>query len=118
MRILSTEYESAIDEKAKEFMSTITEERVMEAVACAVDCDAQWKDIILGLQYPGPDIFKSLDSVACTYFGLRSLVYTYWRGVIAGQNPFNEWVETQKEDEAADRAEDVHELYEMNQRGD
>jgi len=106
MRILSTEYERHIDDLAVQKMEALTCAEIVEALSCSVEIDELENDLTMAVRRCVPTL------------AAHSICYQYWRGVIAGQNPFNEWVETQKEDEAADSAEDTHELYEMNQRGD
>ena len=105
---LSADYESFLDEKTNDFMGKITEEQVMEAVACAINCDKEWSYIIKGLRS------RAMISVGA---GLSDLAYAYWRKVLAEKHAYDTWEMEHNADRAADKAEDNYELYETNRGG-
>ena len=105
---LNADYESFLDEKTNDFMGKITEEQVMEAVACAINCDQEWSYITKGL--------RSKAAIS-TGAGLSALVCAYWRKVLAKKHPYDTWESEHNADRAADKAEDAYELYETNRGG-
>ena len=106
---LNAEYEKFLDDEASELMDKITQEQVMEAVACAIDCDKEWSYITTGLR--GNDRMR-------TATGLSVLVYGYWRKTLAEMHAFDIWWSERKADADADKAERNHDTYEMNNGSD
>ena len=103
---LSAEYERHINVLAMQKMDALEYVDIIEALNNSVEIDDLENDLVMAVRHYAPTLV------------VNDVCYQYWRGIAAYKLPFSAWVETYKEDHAADKAERNHDTYEMNNGSD
>lgn len=103
---LNAIYKRHIDALALQKMDALGYVGIIEALSNSVEIDDLENDLVTAVRSCMPTL------------AVNTICYQYWRGMAAYKLPFSVWIETYKEDQAADKAARNHDTYEMNNGSD